>query len=80
MIQKEKEKQVPSKVDILKEKIDLIFTKHGLRPSIWENKKGFGAYFPKQKKKQKYIKNKNNMDIKDLQKANPSYHQKTKKT
>lgn len=51
MIQKEKEKQVPSKVDILKEKIDLIFTKHGLRPSIWENKKGFGTYFPKQKKK-----------------------------
>ena len=46
-----------SKVDILKERIDTIFTKNGLNPPSWKEKKGFGVYFPKQKKQvEKYIK------------------------
>ena len=59
-----------SKVDILKERIDTIFTKNGLNPPSWKEKKGFGVYFPKQKNKQKNIlKSNTNMDIKDLKNA-----------
>ena len=42
------QKKQQSKVDILKGKIDTIFTKKGLNPPIWGKMKGYGVYFPKQ--------------------------------
>jgi len=39
-----------SRVEICKEKIDRIFVKNGLKPSVWEHKEGYFCYFPKQVK------------------------------
>ena len=45
-----KQKKSISRVEIFKEKIDQIFIKSGLKPSVWEYKEGCLCYFPKQKK------------------------------
>ena len=36
-----KQKKSLSRVEIFKEKIDQIFVKNGLKPSVWEYKKGY---------------------------------------
>ena len=44
-----KQKKSISRVEIFKEKIDQIFVKNGLKPSVWEYKKGYFCYIPKRK-------------------------------
>ena len=44
-----KQKKSISRVEIFKEKIDQIFVKIGLKPSVWEYKKGYFCYIPKRK-------------------------------
>ena len=45
-----KQKKSISRVEIFKEKIDQIFVKRGLKPSVWgEYKKGYFCYIPKRK-------------------------------
>ena len=41
-----KQKKSLSRVDIFKEKIDQIFIKSGLKPSVWEYKNGYICYLP----------------------------------
>lgn len=43
------QKKSISRVEIFKEKIDQIFVKSGLKPSVWEYKKGYFCYIPKRK-------------------------------
>ena len=45
-----KQKKSLSRVDIFKEKIDQIFIKSGLKPSVWEYKNGYICYFSPPKK------------------------------
>lgn len=51
MTQKKIGQKPQLQVDILKEEIDLILIKNGLKPTVWGDEKGFVAYFPKQRKK-----------------------------
>ena len=44
-----KQKKSISRVEIFKEKIDQIFVENGLKPSVWEHKKGYCCYIPKRK-------------------------------
>ncbi len=39
-------KQKLSRVDLFKVKIDQIFIRSGLKPSVWEYKKGYFCYIP----------------------------------
>ena len=44
-----KQKKSLSRVDIFKEKIDQIFIKSGLKPSVWEYKNGYICYLPQRR-------------------------------
>ena len=43
------QKKSLSRVDVFKEKIDQIFIKSGLKPSVWEYKNGYICYFPRRR-------------------------------
>ena len=38
-----------SRVDLFKVKIDQIFIRSGLKPSVWEYKNGYICYFPRRR-------------------------------
>ena len=42
-------KQKLSRVDLFKVKIDQIFIRSGLKPSVWEYKNGYICYLPKRR-------------------------------
>jgi hypothetical protein len=44
-----KQKNFLSRVDLFKVKIDQIFIRSGLKPSIWEYKNGYICYFSPKK-------------------------------
>lgn len=55
MKQSNRQKSPQSKIDILSDKIDKIFTDKGFPTPVWKYKEGCGVYIPKQKKKSKDI-------------------------
>ena len=44
-----KQKNFLSRVDLFKVKIDQIFIRNGLKPSVWEYKNGYICYLPKRR-------------------------------
>ena len=44
-----KQKKFLSRVDLFKAKIDQIFIRSGLKPSVWEYKNGYICYLPPKK-------------------------------
>ena len=44
-----KQKNFLSRVDLFKAKIDQIFIRSGLKPSVWEYKNGYICYLPKRR-------------------------------